>query len=689
MRFTGWTWFAGGGLKAFRLLREKHWVVALDDANRMTLLDSEGTAVADWNAPNDVVGISAAENGERVFAVDRDGDIHVLDAGLEPIARFDGPADPIAIACDPLGTHIAVATLSGLNGIMNNRGRATGERETRRPLKHLAFVPSTGEIIGAAENGSLACFDYRGREIWIVGGSTSVGDMAIDGNGSTILLACFGMGLERLDGRGDREGTYRLEGAPARVAIDFEGSQILIATLERELLELNFDGVIRNRTELDEQPLGVALDPLGRYAVVAFGGGRLRFDPLDELFSTRSHRALAPPAPVPAAPTRATSSKRTTAVPPVESVDPVSAPLERDPFDFDDDDVEEVKNPPRPGFAAPPGKPRPPRESPEEVFPDLELKAVESLEEAASAVLSHVPGSNRVALFSSGKTLRIVSPERGLECESEVIEGTGRAITVGSSWMAALTDMRIVAFDPSDNSDVRCTLSTVEISHLELFDRFGEAAVVETCEYVTRFRFPEDVIWKMRAPERIEGFAIQAKEDLVALTTEDRALLVYDAAGKQVGRYRARKPEAMMLTSMREGWVTACRDSRTVRGHELNGSVLWQQELPFTPWVLKRLGSVTLVTSPEGHAMTLDENGDIVGRSREPRENARYFLWRDRHPARMFQAQGTLLVATIDGKLKWRWPEDRPIGGFDVAAGGVWAFFGRTLTHLPFRRITD
>src|SRR5439155_13984382 len=98
-------------------------------------------------------------------------------------------------------------------------------------------------------------------------------DLAVSGDGATLLLACFSEGLYRYgqDGR-DRD---RLRTAqPCRhVAQSYAGDRILAAGLNSELMLLNRDGEELALVTLENSITGLALDALGETACACLSDG--------------------------------------------------------------------------------------------------------------------------------------------------------------------------------------------------------------------------------------------------------------------------------------------------------------------------------------------------------------------------------------------------------------------------------
>jgi hypothetical protein len=602
-------------------MRERQWVYAWDDTNSIYLLDLRGTPIAERRCPREVVAVAGADTGEAVVAVSRFGQLWWLDANLEPQVEVEFPFDPLAVAIDAHGQYALVSSQQGNNVVCSCGGSKVGQFETNRPIRHAAFIPSIGSIVGAAEHGLVACYDTQGRHEWTTTFWSNVGALAVDGEGQTVLLACFSHGLVRLDCNGVKEGVYRFEHSPGLVAVDFQADNIITVSLDGFVTLLNYDGVIRAERPLLERPVGLALDALARYGVLAYSSGELTFFRLGEFFlEAETASAMAPVA------TDARSAE------------------------------------PRPRW---------------------QVRISESRDEIASAVMHPVPKTDRLALYTNRRTLRILDERGQVGHESKGLPGVGRVLRANDKWLTAASDSAIAAYDPDGNDSVLCTLPLHEVSHLHLYPTFGDSLVIEAREFVCRFMFPDARRWQFRAETKIESAAVLPDGSL-ALTFDDRNLVVYDGQGQPLGKFRAKKPEPLLVVDSPDGWVTIGLESQTVRGHEPNGNWIWAVRLPWTPWNGYRLGDLILATGAEGHCAVFDGHGTVLAQSSEARPNARYFVWSDGSVARIFHVEQTLLVTSVEGKLLWRFVAEQPIGCYEAGPAGVWTFLGRTLAYLPF-----
>jgi hypothetical protein len=278
--------------------------------------------------------------------------------------------------------------------------------------------------------------------------------------------------------------------------------------------------------------------------------------------------------------------------------------------------------------------------------------------------------------------------ENGEVChESNDLPGLGRVITRGETWLAAYNDRRLCGYDPGEQSSQVCTLPTTEISHVELLSNPGELILIESCEFVARIQLPDRQVWKKRLDYKVGTAAVIKHGEAAgwtALTLDDQNLIILDENGKNAGKFRARPAEPLSVIALDDGWATAARDSSVIRGHEPNGGLLWTKPTPWPPWGIRRLGPYLLVTSAEGYSLLLNQEGELLKESREPREGASYFLRHGNKVARVFVTGQTIIVTTFGGKLVWRHTEEHRLGPLRAGPHGIAVFIGKSLTYFPF-----
>jgi hypothetical protein len=127
--------------------------------------------------------------------------------------------------------------------------------------------------------GQLCCHDFSGELLWQQALYTNVGDMAVTGDGKTILLAGYTVGIQCHNQAGVQVGSYHLQGTVSRVACSFRPGRIAAATVERRLCWLNADGQVLWTTEVPDDVVRLICDPAGAGMICGLQSGRiLRLD---------------------------------------------------------------------------------------------------------------------------------------------------------------------------------------------------------------------------------------------------------------------------------------------------------------------------------------------------------------------------------------------------------------------------
>ncbi len=151
-------------------------------------------------------------------------------------------------------------------------------------ISHFCFVPDRPIAIVAAAFGMMAgvALDPArdgGRLdteiLWQERMMSTVGRLAVSGDGAMVLASCYTLGIQRFDLRGRNEGSYHLGGTVTHAVPDFPGRTIVAATLEGELALMNSAGNVRWRTTLPRPITALEMDPLGRFVVYGHATGEI------------------------------------------------------------------------------------------------------------------------------------------------------------------------------------------------------------------------------------------------------------------------------------------------------------------------------------------------------------------------------------------------------------------------------
>jgi hypothetical protein len=640
---TAWTVVTEAPLKGLGLAREAGSVFAWDEAGQLYLLDLRGDYRSVARAPGAVVAAAVSDDGSRIALLGEGSRLWLLDADLGVVAERQGPPESTALAIDPHGRYVVVASRLSVNHFYNRFGRPAGKFATLQPLAFLAFVPAAPQLVGAAAYGMLAMFELggaasgrlRAEQEWEDRQITGVGRLATTGDGSMILASCFTHGVQRFDAHGANVGSYHLGGTATHAVPDIAGRVIAVATLEGELAVLNAGGNVRWKSGLPRPAVALEVDALGRYLIYGNATGEVvRLD----LFPT--DRGPDRPRPAPAA-------------------------------------ARDAAEPPR---GAGGGTVR---------RPAWVLPVASSDEQAEAAVLAVLDEPPRVGVFSSNLKLQIVTTEgENLGFAPEIL-GVGRIVRTAPGWIAAATDRMIVLYHAARNAAQRVDLSLVEVTHLAVRpDTFG-LLVVQERDRVGRATIAGRWVWKQERKSAIEDVAI-GPEGYAAITDDAGALTVYDPAGMTAGIYQGEPDGALGLIDAVDGapervvWMTLARRAQVLRGHDLKGRVIWETPVAWEGWQFLRHGPIAVVTAPDGRALAFDGAGHLRGQSRTTGGPTDLFGATPQGEPRRVSRQGVhLICADFDGRVRWRAVCDEPIGPLAVGRPGVAAMIGRSLAWFP------
>ncbi len=209
--------------------------------------------------------------------------------GTEQLCRFDRqlqrtwttrlPGKILAVGIDPFGHHIAVALDSSETILFGQDNQRVCEFASIRPLHFLRFVGMDRHVIGAANYGVLQRQQTNGEPVWDVQVLSTVGDLAITGDGRYSYLAAFSHGVQVYDNEGNNHASYMVKGSPARISTSFDGAMIMVATQENYLYRMNPKGELLWAAEAPDAITRLHCDPLGTGFLCGFASGRIaRFD---------------------------------------------------------------------------------------------------------------------------------------------------------------------------------------------------------------------------------------------------------------------------------------------------------------------------------------------------------------------------------------------------------------------------
>jgi hypothetical protein len=634
---TAWTVLTDSPMKGLALAREAATILSWDEGDQVYLLDVNGQHRSVSRAPGRVLAGTISDNGSLIALLIEGPRLLLLSADLEPIDDRSAPPDPSALAVDPHGRYVAVATRTSQNHFFTRHGRPAGKFETRQALAHLLFVADRPFMVGSASFGSIFGIELHpagssGRlladVVWQEALLSNVGRLTASGDGGMLLTSCFTHGIQRYDLRGHNEGAYHLGGTVSHAVSDFAGRLIAVASLEGELAVLSPGGHVRWRTGLARPAIALEADPLGRFLIYGHASGEIVRLDLEATSRPRDARPAVPAEP-------AGSGAR-----------PASRSIRK---------------------------------------PDWVLPVVDSDDRAETAVLAVLDEPPRIGLFTSNNRLQVFTQKgRNLGQAPEIL-GMGRILRTAPGWIASATDRHVVLFDARRNAATRVDVSLVEVTHVAIRpDSFG-LAIVQERDRVGRLTPAGRWIWKKELRSPVEDVAI-GPDGYSALTMENGRLEVYDPAGEPVGGFTSDPLEPLCLIEAPDGspppvtWLTLARRSQVLRGHDLLGRVVWETPVNWEGWQFHRLGAIALVSAPDGRTLAYDGSGHVRAQGRGTDGGAEVFsATLQGEPYRVARQGVNLICADLAGRVRWRTVADSVLGPFAASTTGVAILIGRDL----------
>ncbi|GIW81788.1 MAG: hypothetical protein KatS3mg105_3595 [Gemmatales bacterium] len=261
--------------RGLALAREKNCLLVWDAESWLYLIDHSGDIQGQTRLPFSILSACASDTGDVFIATGRNGDVFWLAPDFSVKRHVQLKAMPTAIALEPYGRYLAVADQRSSVQVYNWLGEVVFRVGVPRSLHHLAFVPEKPLLIGAADYGLVGGIDAKGKIIWRDGLVAYIGSLAVTGDGSQIVCACFSEGIQRYSADGKKLGQMAVTGPCRRAAIAYNGTTILAATLDHTL-DFRTSSGKQSGTYRPESPLvGHVLTPLADQAYLALADRRI------------------------------------------------------------------------------------------------------------------------------------------------------------------------------------------------------------------------------------------------------------------------------------------------------------------------------------------------------------------------------------------------------------------------------
>lgn len=269
-----WSVTLEGPLAALHLARESGETLAADSVGSLYRIDRDGR-LAGVTHGKPLRALAWSDTGQTGAALMGENRLVYLDRQLTIRDSRELPGQSVALAVDSHGDYTAVSFVDGDTVVYDPRGKPAYQFQTLQCLNQIRFVVSEPLIVGVGELGLLTCHAFGGKQLWQEKIFASVGDIALAGDGSNILLACFAMGVQCHDDTGGQVGSYQIGGTVSRIALSYNNTRLAAATIERHFYWLNTDGRVQWQVETPEDIGILQADPLGRGVILGFQSGRL------------------------------------------------------------------------------------------------------------------------------------------------------------------------------------------------------------------------------------------------------------------------------------------------------------------------------------------------------------------------------------------------------------------------------
>src|SRR5262249_47493388 len=127
-------------------------------------------------------------------------------------------------------------------------------------------------------------------------------------------------------------------------------------------------------------------------------------------------------------------------------------------------------------------------------------------------------------------------------------------------------------------------------------------------------------------------------------------------------------------------WVTLSRRAQVLRGHDRRGRTIWETPVPWEGWQFQRLGTIALISAPDGRALAFDGAGNLRSQGGGSNTSNDVFGSSRQGEAWRISRQGVHLICSdLAGRVKWRAVADQVLGPVAVGQSGVAQLIGRSL----------
>ncbi len=264
------------GIVAMDLAEEANTLLLGTNTGHLVLLNQKGKQLVRARGFSNIRHLVWSNVGNFGMVAHEGGRLVCIDESLSPKWEVELTGEVMGLAVSPFGSHVAISTESSRVHVVTSDKKEIAKFETPRPLDYLKFMYERPAILGAAEFGHLCCYSLDGKEEWNERIMNNVGNIAVTGDGSRILMSAFNHGVQVLSSRGKARGSFMVDGIPDFVAVAATKRRLVTRTIEQRLYWLNFDGDVSWGCDFSADPAeNLCVGALGDKLYVSTQSGRL------------------------------------------------------------------------------------------------------------------------------------------------------------------------------------------------------------------------------------------------------------------------------------------------------------------------------------------------------------------------------------------------------------------------------
>lgn len=620
-----WVFVADTPVEAIHLSSESQKIVIRDQSGRVVCLTTSGEPLASQITPEPIRLSAADQAGQLLVFILGKRSLVLMDWDLNLLAERQLHSEPISLAVDPLGLYLAVGFMGNETRLYTRAGKPSGSFETRQPLAHMAFMPGTSKLLGSTRFDQLICAELeqgKGHQLdtevaWTQNTGVAIGHLHVIGGASKILASCNNMGLQRLNLEGDNEGTYQLGGTVLESASDFPGRFFLASTLEGSLLAVNANGSVMWEHTTGGPWRHLCMDALGRFGLAASALGEVvKIDLSTEPRSKADNSAV-----------------------PILSASGGS-------------EGSTVKS------------------------AEWSIRIADENQSTTDYSLCIVDRPWRLCLLDNKKSLKCFAHDGDEAEEIPPLAGSGRLLKARDGWVAAANNQTLVLLNLANSETFQPDLDLVQITHIDLKPAKYGLLIIQEGDRIGRATPSGKWLWRVHLPATVESM-ILADDGYAALSLDNGFIAILDSSGKPVGKWSAGDQEAVLLCESQgrhEGlcrWVSLARQERILRGHALDGRILWQVETPFAPWEIYRTGQGVVVSGNDSKALLYDDSGQVIATRRSTGQHTHFATSSDGSAIALYGDSNQVFCTRFDGSVLWRVPIDGQVSAMAFSPTGA------------------